>query len=105
MDSFLRKIWVVLFAFMIFGMLAWVPVGKYQRAYMAEFHRIKAKPQKRIEETYKMIDAIEDGAEIPQQPQIVQNPPPPPKPINKGKRKPFFIRDKRDARILYPYKD
>lgn len=101
MMSFLRKIWVVLFAFMIFGMLAWVPVDKYQKSYMNKLHQEKAKPQKRVDEAYKYVEKVEDGA-IDVTPQ---------KPVHRPRRhfragrKPFFVRDKNNPNILYPYKD
>lgn len=99
--SFLRKIWVVLFAFMIFGMLAWVPVDKYQKLYMNKLHQKKAKPQKRVDDAYKYVEKVEEGA-IDATPQ---------KPVHRhrrhirGGRKPFFVRDRKNPNILYPYKD
>lgn len=102
MMSCLRKIWVVLFAFMIFGLLAWVPVGKYQKTYMNKLHEEKAKPQKRIDETYKYVEKIEDGTiDSTPQKEVTSKPK---KQIHIG-RKPFFIRDKKNPNILYPYKD
>lgn len=101
MMSFLRKIWVILFAFMIFGMLAWVPVDKYQKSYMNKLHQEKAKPQKRVDEAYKYVEKVEDGAidVTPQKP--VQRP----RRHFRAGRKPFFVRDKNNPNILYPYKD
>lgn len=101
MMSFLRKIWIVLFAFMIFGMLAWVPVDKYQKSYMNKLHQEKAKPQKRVDEAYKYVEKVEDGA-IDVTP---QKPVPRPRRHFRTGRKPFFVRDKNNPNILYPYKD
>lgn len=102
MMSWLRKIWVILFAFMIFGLLAWVPVDKYQKSYMNKLHKEKAKPQKRINEAYKYVEKIEEGSidSTPQKEVRLK----PKKQIHTG-RKPFFIRDKKNPNILYPYKD
>lgn len=102
MMSFLRKIWVVLFAFMIFGMLTWVPVDKYQKSYMNKLHQEKAKPQKRVDDAYKYVEKVEEGAidTAPQKTVRVR----PKKHIRQG-RKPFFARDRKNPNILYPYKD
>lgn len=102
MMSWLRKIWVILFAFMIFGLLAWVPVDKCQKSYMDKLHKEKIKPQKRIDDTYKYVEKIEEGAiDSNSQKEVA---PKTKKPIRTG-RKPFFIRDRKNPNILYPYKD
>ena len=102
MMSFLRKIWVVLFAFMIFGMLAWVPVDKYQKSYMNKLHQEKAKPQKRVDDAYKYVEKVEEGAIDTTSQETIQ--------VKSKKnartgRKTFFVRDKNNPNILYPYKD
>lgn len=105
MESLLKKIWVVLFVFMIFGILSWIPVDKYQKAYLDEFHRINVRPQLHYDNGVKYAEYIEDGGD-PNSKQIVpsseklfstsDNLPP--------KRKPYFIRDKNNPKILYPYR-
>lgn len=102
MMSFLKKMWVILFAFTIFGMLAWVPIDKYQKLYMNKLHQEKAKPQKRVDEAYKYVEKVEEGAidTTPQETIQVK-----PKKDAQTGRKPFFVRDKNNPNILYPYKD
>lgn len=108
MNGFLHKIWVVLFAFMIFGLLALVPVDKYQKAYMDEYHRIKSKPQRHIDANYKYVDYIEDGGS-PEAVDLffkdskINYKKRYSRPRNK-RRKPYYRRDKYNPNILYPYK-
>ena len=102
MMSFLKKMWVILFAFTIFGMLAWVPVDKYQKSYMNKLHQEKAKPQKRVDDAYKYVEKVEEGAIDMTSQETIQ--------VKSKKnartgRKPFFVRDKNNPNILYPYKD
>ena len=110
MEHFFRKILVVLFAFMIFGLLALVPVDKYQKAYMKEFYRIKSKPQDHIDNAYKYVEHIEDGGS-PNSKQLnpnYHNNSNYRQVVRKNKfsprRKPYFIRDKYNRNIIYPYR-
>lgn len=107
MEHFLRKIWVVLLAFTVFGILSWVPVDKYQKVYLDEFHRIKAKPQKRVDYAYKYVEYIEEGGDpnsrqsiMPdfREKQIAR------RNLNPRYRKPYYIRDKYNRNILRPYR-
>lgn len=116
MHGFLHKIWVVLFAFMIFGMLALVPVDKYQKSYMATIHRVQKRPQWHLDANYKYADYMEDGGdsqtanklfvkwvkgefigENSEQKNFKKVP-------STSKRKPYFIRDKYNPNILHPYR-
>ena len=104
----LKKIWFFAFVFTIFGLLALVPLDKYQTSYMNEFHKIKAKPQKHVDEQIRYVQYLEEGGEPTANYKI---------PVdnynnkNKNKklndpryRKPYFIRDKNNPNILYPYR-
>ncbi|MBD5403217.1 hypothetical protein HDR58_10555 [bacterium] len=109
MEGFIHKIWVVLFAFMIFGMLAWVPVGKYQKSYMDAYHAAKNKPQEHVDQAYNYADYVENGG-APNSYQLT------PQDYYKKykirrrnvqkttKRKPYYIRDKHNPKILHPYR-
>lgn len=106
MEGFLRKIWVVLLAFTIFGILSWVPVDEYQKSYMDKLHAIKSKPQKRVESSYMYVDYIEDGG-APNSTYTYYEPPAKKhrrKHMNQRHRKPYFIRDIKNPNILYPYR-
>lgn len=46
---------------MIFGLIAMIPIGKYQRKYMHTYHRIKAKPQEHINRTYEYVEKVENS--------------------------------------------
>lgn len=105
MEYFLKKIWVVLFAFMIFGILSWVPIDKYQKVYLNEFHRIKTIPQKHYDNGVQYADYIEEGGSpnsrqiAPSSEKLYSTSDSIPK-----KRIPYFIRDKHNPKILYPYR-
>lgn len=105
MESFLKKIWVILFVFMVFGIMALVPVDKYQKIYLDEFHKQKAKPQQHLDSIFKYVENFETDNEIPN-PHIPKNKITRPNPvkIKKDVRKPYYIRDKNNPNILYPYK-
>jgi len=107
MDKTLKKLWIFLIAFTIFGLLSLIPLDKYQKVYMDEFHRLKARPQKRVDSSYKYAEYIENGG-TPNSSQTV-----PEATVESGSdkaakksgpRKPYFIRDKNNPKILYPYK-
>lgn len=95
---------------MIFGILSWVPVDKYQKAYLDEFHRVKAKPQKRIDSAYRYVEHIDNGG-IPNSYQVAPNDlrrHASKRLERKNKlnryRKPYYIRDKYNRSIIYPYR-
>ncbi len=105
MDSILKKIWIFLLLFTGMGLVALVPFDKYQRAYMKEFHKVKSAPQKRVDAAYTYVEKVESG-EIGETSE--QNPPQVKKrifiPPNPRHRKPIYIRDKNNPKILHPYR-
>lgn len=105
MADILKKIWIFLTIFTVMGLIALIPFGKYQRAYMKELHRAKSAPQKRVDAAYTYVEKVESG-EIGETSE--QNPPQVKKrifiPPNPRHRKPIYIRDKKNPRILHPYR-
>ncbi len=109
MHGLLKKVWVVLFFFMILGLLAMVPLDKYQKAYLDEYHRIKAKPQKRVDAAYTYVEYLENGGEPTSTltaPEAYNKTFRPRRVIfnDPRKRKPVYIRDKNNPKILHPYR-
>ncbi len=118
MHDFLKGLWIVLWIFTLLGILSLVPVDRYGRDYMKELNRIKSEPQRRIDATYRYIEAVEDGLEdisggISSEPpaKYYDNP----YGRNNASRTknvvkdnkyahPLYIRDKNNPNILYPYK-
>jgi hypothetical protein len=99
-------------AFTIFGLLALIPVDKYQKAYLDELHRTKIEPQMHLDATYRYVDAIEDGFEDISK-GILDNPPEKyyqqivinqQNKIQKIKQyvRPRYVRDKDNPQILHP---
>lgn len=95
--------------FTIFGLLALIPIGKIQRAYLSDLNRIKHKPQKRVNATMRYVDAVEMGVEDASK-GILTNPPAKyykkvvilrHKTNNGEYRHPLYIRDKHNPHILY----
>ncbi len=106
MENFLRKIWVVLFAFMIFGILAWVPLDKYQKSYMHAYHRIQMKPQEHLDNQYRYAEYIINGG-TPETFKKITYTFPKQRYYKKSysyKRRPYFIRDKHNPNIIYHYR-
>lgn len=116
MQDFIKSIWILLVVFSILGLLSMIPLDKYHASYMKEFHRIKSEPQRRINATFRYIEAIENG-EADLTHGISSEPPakyydkiqPSTKssqqlPETEKYKKPRYIRDKNNPRILYPYK-
>lgn len=106
MDSILKKVWIFLLIFTGMGLVALVPFDKYQRAYMKEIHKVKSAPQKRVDAAYTYVEKVESG-EIGETSE--QNPPQVKKRIryvqpNPRHRKPIYIRDKNNPKILHPYR-
>lgn len=115
MVNILKKIWLVLFVFMIFGLLALVPIEKPQRAYMQGIKELNEIPQKRVNHNYKYVEYIEEGNTpiqfedfhkiLTEYEKFLQRKSQSRTSKNPRKRKPYFIRDKNNPKILYPYKD
>lgn len=90
-----------------------VPIEEYQRAYIDEITRIKSEPQRRIDEIYKYIEAIENGEIDAPEPVVVNNNRDNFKNIEKVKnetsktdkpfQRPLYVRDDKDPNILHPY--
>ncbi|MBQ8459289.1 hypothetical protein IJ541_04210 [bacterium] len=111
MPDIIKQIWILLFVISLMGLLSMLPVEKYQKAYLNELNRIKTEPQRRIEATYRYIEAIEDGLE-PTENGILYDPPEKfyeqsnqisQKISPKKYQKPLYIRDKKNPKILHPY--
>lgn len=114
MHDLLKGIWLVLCIFTLLGVLSLIPMDKYEKKYMKELYRVKSEPQRRVDATYRYIEAVEDGVEdisggILTYPPAKyyanyddQN-----KPSNRPKEinysRPLYIRDKYNPNILYPY--
>ena len=121
MNELLKLIWVLLSAFALMGVIAMIPLDKYQEVYLDELHRIKTEPQRRMEATLRYIEAIENGEEDISN-GILSTPPKKyyPAPIPRIKKaennttettshnqnkyeKPLYIRDKNNPNILHKY--
>ncbi len=105
MDSILKKVWIFLLIFTGMGLVALIPLDKYQSAYMKEYHKVKSAPQKRVDAAYTYVEKVESGeteeqtgqnAQIAKRIKYTQ-----PNPRN---RKPIYIRDKNNPNILHPYR-
>lgn len=112
MHGLLHKIWVVLFAFMIFGLLAMAPVNKYQKSYIDTYRKMQAKPQLHLDANYKYADYVNDGGDsrvanklfkkwANDYSSVLNNKP---RGSVSNSVKPYFIRDKHNPKILYPYR-
>lgn len=100
---------------MILGLMTFVPVEKYQKSYIDTFKNIHSIPQKRVDHNYKYVEYIEEGGiPIPfetfhsnlskAEEKIKRNFRCNKKEEDPRKRKPYFIRDEHNPRILYPYR-
>lgn len=123
MDNNLKKIYAWLFIFMIFGLLAYIPVEKYQKKYIETYHQIQNVPQEHIIKNYKYADYVQEHgifsrytyAIFFKYPRVLnssgnkQIQPSTPEHVFSDPKysKPHFIRDKKNPNILhpYPYKD
>ncbi len=112
MREIINWIWLILFIIFLMGLISFIPFDKYQRAYLDAFYRLHSAPQRRIDATYRYIEAIEDGFEdisagISTEPprkyyeDHVSNHK---KVDEKPYSKPLYIRDKNNPRILHPYR-
>jgi hypothetical protein len=126
MTDFFKSIWLLFFSMMILGLMFSIPVEKPQKAYFKEIERIKSEPQRRIDATYRYVEAIDNGTEdlsqglnmIPPRKYYIDNEDeefytqiPQRHHVNKPvenatqtRIKPRYRRDKRNPKILHPYK-
>lgn len=63
MQNALKYIWITLTIFTLMGLISLIPFDKYQSMYLKEYHRIKSEPQRKVDATYRYIEAIENGLE------------------------------------------
>lgn len=112
MYSALKYIWIILTIFTLMGLISLIPLDKYQSEYLKEYHRIKSEPQRRVDATYRYIEAIENGLEDVSD-GILSEPPQKyytdfevkkvsEKPAQKY-QKPLYVRDKHNPNIWYRY--
>lgn len=112
MHGFLHKIWVVLFVFMIFGLLAMAPVNKYQKSYINAYRKMQAKPQLHLDANYKYADYINEGGDSRVANKLFKKWSNDYSSVSKTKQKvhsqtsikPYFIRDKKNPKVLHPYR-
>lgn len=115
MHDFLKGIWLVLWIFTLLGVFSLVPLDKYEKDYVTELRKIKSEPQRRLDATYRYIEAVEDGKEDISN-GILAEPPAKyydnyyyqstaSKEVVKEKKysRPLYVRDKNNPNILYPY--
>lgn len=114
----LTKFFITLTAFTILGLISMIPMDKYQKSYMEQRQKIQASPQINVEATEKYVEAVEEGVEdtskgiqghAPKKyySKVLQK-----KSDTKRKfkiktkkhRKPLFVRDKKNPKILRRYK-
>ncbi len=114
MHGALKYIWMTLVVFTLMGLISLIPFDKYQRAYLKEYHRIKSEPQRRVDATYRYIEAIESGLEDISN--GISSEPPKKyyleaefKNISEQKvekyKKPVYVRDKHNPNIWYRYRE
>lgn len=106
MRETIKQTWIVFtISALVASLLSFIPLQKMQSKYMSEFHRLKAAPQKRIDDTFKYIEAMEDGILQPQtsetSPKISHDKNYTQKPY----QKPLYVRDKNNPRILHAYNE
>ena len=112
MHNALKYIWITLTIFTLMGLISLIPFDKYQSMYLKEYHRIKLEPQRRVDATYRYIEAIENGLEDISN-GILSEPPKKyytdietkkaPQPPIKKYQKPLYVRDKHNPNIWYRY--
>ncbi|MDE6138476.1 MAG: hypothetical protein K2F57_03310 [Candidatus Gastranaerophilales bacterium] len=113
MHNALKYIWILLTVFTLMGLMSLIPFDKYQGMYLKEYHRIKSEPQRRVDATYRYIEAIENGFEdisggiLSEPPKKYYTELPaekiPQTPVEKYK-KPLYVRDKHNPNIWYRYR-
>lgn len=97
---------------MIFGLLAMAPVNKYQKSYINAYRKMRVKPQLHLDANYKYADYIEDGGDSRVANKLFKKWTNDYDSILKDESRryhrkvvrPYFIRDKRNPKILYPYR-
>ncbi|MBE7712229.1 MAG: hypothetical protein E7Z87_00625 [Cyanobacteria bacterium SIG26] len=116
-DSF-KYTWIVLCICCGFAVLmSLIPFAAWQKAYMAEYHRIKSEPQQRIDATFQYLDGVENVVtpeqfynkmlEDSQNPTLKQKlitEEYKPKKTVKPYQKPLFLRDKNHPEKIKPYR-
>lgn len=112
MHNALKYIWIILTIFTLMGLISLIPFDKYQSMYLKEYHRIKSEPQRRVDATYRYIEAIENGFEDISS-GILSEPPKKyytdietkkaPQAPAKKYQKPLYVRDKYNPNIWYRY--
>ncbi len=106
MRETIKQTWIVFtVSALVASLLSFIPLQKMQSKYMSEFHRLKAEPQKRIDETFRYIEALEDGTLQLQASEPVQSTTHNKKITQKPYQKPLYVRDKNNPRILYTYNE
>jgi hypothetical protein len=109
MERLIKNLWIILLVFTVFGLLSLIPIGRIQKAYLTSLHNVKQKPQKRVNATYRYVEAIEMGVEDVSKGILGE---PPAKyyknvvvtdnKVNNDKYAyPLYIRDKHNPNILY----
>ena len=89
--------------------ITFIPIGKYQNEFLNFVRSFRNKPQEHFDKQVEYANYIEQHGELP--PILTQ-----PKPTkieadkqvkeqNPQKRKPKYIRDKKNPKILHPYKE
>ncbi len=63
MLDFFKSVWVLLFIVMLLGLLMSTPVEKTKQEYDKEISKIQTEPQRRVDATYRYVEAIENGSE------------------------------------------
>jgi len=121
MGEVIKYIWMFLFFMFAIDILMKTPIKQYHQDYINELNRIRSIPQKRIEATYRYIEAVENGSEDVSN-GILTEPPKKyyidsedeefykittaPKKESKSENKytkPLYVRDKDNPQILHPY--
>lgn len=124
MRNFAKNLWITLFVIMIMGLLFTIPVGKYQLNYDKYRYKLRNSPQRHVEAVERFVDYVQDGADVDVLPfrapkefyldeeydyqkyykaEHVKR-------IEKTKNEdnkyahPYFVRDKNNPKILYPYR-
>jgi len=102
--------WLCLAVFSVFGLVASLPLDKWQKSYLDEYYRIKTEPQRRIDAAYRYIEDVENGVietssgvnfETYLKAQAQETPIK--SSSDKPYQKPLYVRDKDNPEILHPY--
>lgn len=105
--KFISWIFFIIFAGIIIGMLTNLPVENHQRAYMDFVKQYKNAPQKRVDDTMKYVEAIENGeighhnttsTDTNNSPAALSN-----NKSNNKYAKPLYVRDKNNPKKLHKY--